>query len=352
MYMIHREPTDPGRPNRPPYHYVEGNANVEALLDAADLDTTTYGTREFMQNEGLWDLMEIFSDGELRLVAHSDLANPTSLLQSGENRSEFYEKMTQLRTNTLREDGPLTDEMNMLARFCGTIFASYVERGELQVPTSVTTMPIVSPLDGKTIVRFGQYTWQSSSDVPVIIEYGPGTAGKKFLDAQMKGLAQGLPPFQYMGVSDGPFVNQFLISYLGDSLERKFGRDARQFATDGRLLIGREDGMLQATEGLLATPQPSGTHEMSELILLTGVHKADPRELEATIKLSPRILHPDGKLMLAAPLEQVEPDSTRFSDQLRWAEEAGYVTEWQNMIPTGNPALGKATVSGLAVLHK
>lgn len=357
--MIHREPTNPSTPERPPYQYVEGNADMRVVLDAAGLATETYGSPKFMQEKGLWDMMEVFSDGELRLVDPNDLSNPDRLLQSGSNRGEFYDGMTRLLADSKYQSGSVVDEVNKLGRFCGHLFAGYVERGDVVPPIATTTRPMVSPFDGSTIVQFDQYTWKGSPEAPsIIVEYGPGITGKKFLDAQLKALDQGIPPFQYVGVSDGPFINEFLNTYLGNNLRKRFGQSPSERAqmqgilNSGRLLAGREDGMLQATQSLLATQQPGGTSEVSDLLLLTGVHKADPKELEATIKLSPGILKSHGKLMLAAPLGRPEAGSVSFEDQLRWAEQAGYVTEWQNTISTGDARLGKATTSGVAVLHK
>lgn len=358
--MIHREPRNPIPAERPEYNYVEGVPDVPKVLDAAGLEREKYANTEFMQQRGLWDLLEVFSDGELRLVEQADLSNADKLLQSGSNRGEFYDKMTQLFADSKYKSGSEVDEVNKLARECGKIFAGYVLRGDLQPPMSTTTLPVVSPLDGRTMVQFDQYVWRSPyAAPPVIIEYGPGITGKKFLDAQLNAHDQDMPSFQYVGVSDGPFVNQFLNTYMGVSWSNRLSRQSvakramlKRKIDSGEVFTGREDGMLQATKYMLATPQPGGSNEVSDLILLTGVHKADPKELESTIKLTPRLLRSYGRLMLASPMGRVENDSVPFQDQLRWAEQAGYVTEWQSTIRTGDARLGKATTSGVAVLHK
>lgn len=352
--MTSGEQSGSGSYIRPPYHYVEGDANFAMLCETAGLDPATYGSKDFIVNRGLWGLMELFSDGELRILAGDDAANREIVQQTlGQERyGEFYEKMASLRTTALSEGGRVADEVNKLARFCGTILAGYVGKGEVQLPDAKVVRPGVSAVSGRAFVRFNEYAWRSQSEVAVILEYGPGITGKKFLDTQVSALQRNLPPFQYIGVSDGPFINQFLVTYLGDELEKSFGREARPFATSGRLFVGREDGMQQATQELLATPQPSGTHEMCDLILMTGVHEANPAELEYAIRHSPQLLRHDGKLMLSAPIQQVRPSTTPYAKQLDWAQEAGYVAEWQQIVNTGDPALGTATLSGLTVLHK
>lgn len=353
--MAQREPK-PRNPdnnqNHATYRLVYGSPDVVKIVERSGLDVNTYASKEFVMNEGLWDLMEIFSDGELRLASPDTLHDLEQLRNPEAYRSEFYEKITRLRANARNEDGELHDEFNKLARACGGMLAEFVENGQLGVPESATTIPDISAVDKKTRVKFGDYLWESPHEVPIVLEYGPGVSGKKFLDQQLHGLARNIPPFQYIGISNGPFINQFLTSYLQKRLVRNFGQAAGEYATNGRLFVGREDGMLQATQGLIKTPQPSGTHEMSDLILMTGVHKADRRELEKTIKLSSQILRPQGKLMLAAPLTSVEGGSVPFRDQLQWAQEAGFMAEWQKDVQTGSELLGTSTVSGLAVLHK
>ena len=356
--MIHREPTNPSTPERPPYRYVTGDADVRAVFNAAGLASEIYANQEFLESRGIWELTEIFSEGELRLVDLGNLSDPGQLRESGANRGEFYDRMTQLLADSKYQNGPAVDDLNKLARICGETLATRVEQGDFELPITRTTRPSVSPFDGSTIVQFDQYVWKSPGEVPTVVEYGPGVIGKKFLDAQLKALDQGIAPFQYIGVSDGPFVNQFLNTYLRNNLSKRFEQTPSERAivqgilNSGRLFTGREDGMLQATQSLLATPQPDGMSEVSDLILLTGVQGADPRELEATIKLSSQILKSHGKLMLSAPLDQENSEYVAFQDQLRWAEEAGYVSEWQNIIPTGDSRLGTATISGLAVLRK
>ncbi len=348
------ESTDPLIPNRPPYNYVEGDANFALLCETAGLDPTAYGSKDFVLNRGLWALMELFSDGELRILAGDDALNRENMQQTlGQDRyGEFYERMSHLRSTALSVGGPVSNEVNKLARFCGTILAGYVGKGEVQLPDAKVARPGVSADNKRAFVRFNEYTWRSPSDVAVILEYGPGVTGKEFLDTQLGALRQNLLPFQFIGISDGPFINQFLVTYLGDELEKSFGREARSFATSGRLFVGREDGMQQATQELLATLQPSGTHEMCDLILMTGIHDADPEELRYAIKHSPELLRHTGKLMLSAPIQQVRPSTTPHAQLLEWAQKAGYIAEWQKFVNTGDSALGTATLSGLTVLHK
>lgn len=328
------------------------------VCEAAGLDVATYSTRDYIASRGVWGLIELFSDGELRVLAGNDsaAADRASVRQrSGQARhGEFYTKMSDLRSAVQTESSPIADELNKLARFCGATLAEYVTRGEFRLPDAKLARPGISARTGRVSVQFDTYSWQSTRDTAVILEYGPGVTGKKFLDIQLDTLRlqRRLPPFQYLGISDGPFINQFLVTYLGNRLVEQFGPEARQLGSNGRLFIGREDGMQQATHELLATSQPSGTHEMCDLILLTGVHRANPHELQDTIKRSPQLLHPEGKLMLSAPLDEVEEGVTPFAKQLGWAQESGYVPEWQQTVPTGNAALDTNTISGLAVLHR
>ena len=212
--------------------------------------------------------------------------------------------------------------------------------------------PNLDPSTGRMTVDCLDYRWVSSREHAIILEYGPGVAGAKWFDLMMNALAAGEVPLQYIGVSNGPFANQFLVDSFVTQLEERLGSGMGELATSGQLFIPREDGMVQATKGMLATPQATGTHEICDLILLTAVHKADPRQLEQTIALSPQLLRPDGRLLLSAPLTQVGPGMTTFGQELEWARQAGYTVEWQGQAETGDAKLGTATTSGFAALRK
>jgi len=345
---------NPSASNRQPYRYVEGNADFSFICEAAGLDQKVYGNREYIANEGMWALTELFSDGELRILkGYDQILSDRARKSGGQDRyGEFYEKMSALRDEASVEGGAKADEVNKLARFCGNALAEFVGNGTVSLPDSKLIRPGVSASDGSLFLRFNDYNWQANRQPAVVLEYGPGITGTKFIDAQLSALGRNLFPFQYVAVSDGPFINQFLMGYLGSNADKLYGSEVRRLATSGTLFIGREDGMLQATEALLATPQPSGTHEMCDVILMTGVHEAQPEELEFAIKNSNHLLRQGGKLMLSAPLTQVRDTMTPFSAQLEWAKEAGYNVEWQQTSSTGDSMLGTNTQSGLAVLQK
>lgn len=339
---------------RPPYRYVDGEADFKFVCDAANLDSDSYAKREYLQSEGLFALIEMFTDGELRILTGEDqiLSNKARKCGGQERYGEFFEKIHALRTEAVAEGGVKADEVNRLARFCGNVLADFVEKGTVTLPSSDIVRPNVSPFDGSLSLTFNDYVWQAPRRPAVVLEYGPGVAGTKFLDAQLAGLGRNQFSFQYVAVSDGPFVNQFLLNYLGNNAGKQYGPEVRSLATSGTLFVGREDGMLQATAALLATPQPSGSHEICDLILMTAVHDAQPEELEFTMKHSVRLLRQGGKLLLSAPLTRPKATMTPFPELLDWAMDVGYIVEWQRTAQTGDVTLGTNTHSGFAVLLK
>lgn len=352
--MTFQEPGEPTSSGRPPYNYVDGDVNIPAVLNAAGLDPTKYASQDFFVQHGMFALWELFSDGELRIFEAEQLTESEEIARTaGEERhGEFFDKLAVLRQEVLQKGGPLADEINKLARYCGRMLAEFVTEGYVQVPTNKLVQSYINPASGHVSLQFDEHRWQGNHPAGVILEYGPGVGGKRFIDSQLISVALGKAPFQYFAISDGPFVNQFLMSYLGNRLEAAYGPGARDIAGGGRLLLGREDGMLQATDGLLATPQPSGSHEICDVILATGLHEAEAAELEFAIKNSPRLLRSDGEVFISAPTEKVRPTSTTFAEQVGWALDAGLEVTWQKELVTGDYRLGTETTSGLAVLKK
>ena len=338
------------------YNYVDGPADYASIVQAAGLDPSVYATQEFVAERGMPALMELFADGEQRFGEVDPGIDPYAVLASTpeQRHGEFYEEIAQLRADAYAHGGPLEDEMHRLERFAGRYLAGLAARGETLSPQQGRNMiePGLDATSGEVVVDCAGYQWHADRQPVVILEYGPGMAGTKWFEPLLQGLATRGLPFRYIGVSNGPFVNQYLVDMLGRKLEERFGPGAGQYAATGQLFIPREDGMERATTELLATPQPDGTYEICDLIVLSAVHTADPGELERTIALSPQLLRPSGRLMISAPLTEVMPGSATFAQELAWALQAGYTIEWQGQANTGDAQLGTATVSGFAVLHK
>ena len=304
-----------------------------------------------MKRAGMVALMELFSDGELRVLTPEQAGYGEALRQPAEERfGEFYRRMAGLRTRLVAAEGPLVDEMNKLARFSGRLLARFERDGIVQLPEGRLIQPGLDAAEGTVTLAAAGHTWKAPRQGIVVVEYGPGLVGRKMLETQVEALQQGRVPFQYIAVSDGPFVNEYLTQWYGTEVERRIGAGAAQLLA-GKLFIGREDGMLQATESLAESSQrPDGG--MGDVLLFSGVHEANPLELKYALQASPRLLAPEGRVLLGAPLAKVSAATTAYGEQLAWVTEVGLVPEWEGSMTTGNAALDRQTVSGVAVLRK
>jgi len=55
------------------------------------------------------------------------------------------------------------------------------------------------------------------------------------------------------------------------------------------LFIGREDGVLEALEEVLSTPQPSGRHDFVDIVICNGLERANREELIIASRKPPAI---------------------------------------------------------------
>jgi hypothetical protein len=335
-----------GLPNRrPPYRYVEGNVDFTSLIGRAGLDIDEYADQDYLATQGLQALYELFSDGEIRVVNLAESTGTDRTAPDGKARhGNFYAAFLKL-TQEAQSDEQLQDEINRLARFCGNVLGVQVARDDIEIPGASRVKPSINT-SLKFCLGIGDQEFVIRSNPGIILEYGPGLVGKRFIDAQAAMLKFGITPIQYIPVSDGPFVNQFLMTYSSETFQKNFGKEvASQFSRTG-LLAGREDGMLQASEELVqASQQP-----MCDVIILAGVHRAEAEELQETLKLVSKLLKKEGVLILSAPIPRVEQQATTFEEQLIFAREAGLKLSWRGEEPSGDIRLGTQTTSGLAFL--
>ena len=234
-----------------------------------------------------------------------------------------------------------------MARFCGTVYAHTVVEGrnplglrsEVQVDIN-RFQPAISYAGESLKINPGM----------IIMDIGPGSAGRQFIDLQAS-LMRRQQFVQYLTLSKGPFVNQFLMDY-GREVFKKDPRlpNFDQIVKDG-LFIGREDGMLSALEAILSTPQSSGGHNNTDLVICNGLGSANRDEFVEGLKLVPQIVKPGGHLLLGASVEGIQDEGPSFGDGWKAVSDK-FATVHQITKRSGSALLGKTTRSSFAILQR
>jgi hypothetical protein len=340
--------------SRPSYVYTEGLVTLSEVLEDAGLDPKKYSQRDVLGRICRPAMYELLSDGELQL--HDPEAVGSSVEKTASDRyGEFYDKMAELKRRVTCEAGPVTDRFNRFARFLGDMLAEEVcsPYPSVTLPESRLSLPNYNEIAQRIDIRFGGYTWSAPTTASFILEYGPGVSGRLFADVQLQALARGAIPAQYVSLSDGPFVNQFLMSYTRLKGDRTFGPNGGRLILERGVFGGREDGMKQGSESLIEqTAAVSKGQGIFDIVLATGLQLADAHELQQGINNAHTLAKPGGKLMVLSPLEKVTDTSVTFPEQVGWAEAAGFRVVWRGEKETGSSLLGRRTLSGLAVLEK
>ena len=344
---------------RPPYNYVDGDVNLKNIVTAAGLDPNKYASQDFFLKTGLSALYELLSDGEIQVYnSESLIENPGISNESAtERHGEFYQKLKAMKLRSLKESAESTDDFNRLARFCGKMLAwqtTSVDPSPISIPDRKVARPSLSPGNGNFSIQFDKYYyWEANNRIAKVLEYGPGFTGRVFLDYQITTTRFGINNLQYITISNGPFINQFLMDYRDHRAKQHLdGPSIARFLNSGAY-GGREDGMLQGSENLIQqTSEVSGGAGYFDAVLATGLHNAEAHELMHGLINSYYLVHPGGKLFIVAPLSRVEEHSTTYDEHLDIAKSAGFKLGWNSTRETGSKLLGKNTISGLAVLEK
>ena len=334
--------------SRAPYVPQYGAADFPFILREAGLDIHKYGQRDFLMQGGLGALYELFSDREL--IAH----DPNRPIKDNQltpeiRHGEFYARLAELRERVRSNLGSKLDiELNKLARFAGIVYAEEAERGLLpmgggsEVKVESVQIPPVIDYAGRSF---------PINNGSIILDIGPGIAGRLFVELQAKMLLQG-QMFQYLAISDGPFVNEFLLEH-GRKIFIKNPRLNGLFDlyTKRGFFVGREDGFSRAMDELLSTPQPSGRHDFVNIAICNGLGNADKRELEEGLGRIHEVLMQGGYLLLGSPVEREQEGNLSFAEQLALVSN-NFEVESQLTRESGLAVVGRNTTSTFAVLRK
>lgn len=337
-----------GGGGRAPYVPQYGSANLFLIAREAGLDPLKYATEDFIgAGGGMGALYELFSDGEI--IEHQ-VDKPFLAVAPPEVRhGEFYSKLAALRQRVRNEPGSALDiEMNKLARFCGIIYAGEALRGRLPIGASSEVQATIDQRGAG--INYAGYRLRIEPQ-SIIMDIGPGVVGKQFIELQARLLERG-QIFQYLAISNGPFVNQFLLEYG----KHVFNRNPSLRGYFNRLielgfLTGREDGFSSALAELLFTPQPSGRHDFADVVICNGLGGADGEELRAGLSQIHRLVKPGGHLLLGSSVERAHDTGLSFDEQLALVSE-NFDVVTQVTRKSGLAIIRRETESTFAVLQR
>ena len=334
-----------GGGKKAPYVPQYGPADFTMIVREAGLDPLKYATQDFMVSGGMAALYELFSDGEI--VTYT--LNKPPFGTPEDRHGEFYIRMVSLRERALTEPGSKLDkEINKLARFCGEVYAGEAAEGKLPMGASSEVKAAIDS-EGPSINYAGYRIAMSGR--PIIVDIGPGVSGRQFIELQASLLDQG-QIFQYLAISNGPFVSQFLLEYG----KHVFNRNPKLQGIFDRIMeqgyfIGREDGFSSAFAELLSTPQPSGRHDFADVVICNGLGGVDGEELRDGLSQVHRLVKPGGHLLLGSPVERVQERGLSFDEQMTLVADKFDVVA-QVTRKSGLAIIRRETESTFAVLQR
>lgn len=335
---------------RKPYVPQYGNVNFNLICQEAGLDPKIYATSDFVARRGILELYELFSDGELIVPQLDTPVAAVGNVGPEIRHGEFYTKIASLWQRTQVQPGSDIDkEFNKLARFCGTSFALLVANGH--TPLGIRSeVQITFDQKREPFIGYAGYQIKIGPE-PHILDIGPGIEGRQFIDLQASLLKQ-RRIMQYLAISKGPFINQFLIDY-GREIYNKDPELQGLFSELIRrgLFIGREDGARDTLEELISTPQPSGRYDFIDIAICNGVTTANRDEIIRALGLLPNTVRQGGYLLLGADAKRRREDGWCFDDGLEVVSDK-FTAVHQVTKSSGSALLGRSTISTFAVLKK
>lgn len=176
----------------------------------------------------------------------------------------------------------------------------------------------------------------------MIIDYGACLVSRSLIDDQMEFIGQGRQPFQYVPITNLPFMNQAMLQ----SYSRHLGSNGASLAIENRLYTGLEDGVANGTAEIIDAQQRNGaTTEVADIVLCNTGDHLGAEQLLAGIKNAIVLLKEGGMLVVRLPEE--EPLGGLSADQAAEAAvDAGFSAREILQHKEVSHNLGRALVTG------
>lgn len=297
----------------PIYKPQYGSVDFAYLLGQTPLRIEDYANQEFLVNNGMAAMYELFSDGQVVIDARpnamqaiTDKPFDTPELRHG----DFYihlKALMQLYENQF--DNKIWQELNKLQRFVGQALATEVINGRFEISKSANIMPSYNQYE-RPVIQFLDQVIELEAERPFIIDIGPGTNGIYFLDAIEKAINKN-KQYCYLPICNGPFINEYLITML----KNKFGIDGYKSILDARMYVPREDGMQSAVAYLIETSRLHNIDLKADIVTFSGLSKVSEKICAYTLPRLNEVVKSGGKLLLSGTVNKIGSDGLSYQQQ-------------------------------------
>lgn len=265
-----------------------------------------------------------FSDGEVGFSHKSFRREDITMReQFGEERYAEGAFGSHLRDLVEGPDPVRAKAARLFVALGAKLFAERVVAG---APPLLNTRPSVRVNRGDRKLLFDDHEYPLQLDPRLVVDYGPGMAGRFHADQQITDLTLAGSTYQYLGLAKGEFVPTFLSHYL----ELRGARHPHQVDTikEGHLYTVFKRGIEESTQRLIAPPPASEAQTEAEgvadVVIASGIHSAGEAALHGVALAFP-LLRKKGVLLIRGPKTPPEEDpGVSMAEMLQAGLDAGF----------------------------
>lgn len=262
------------------------------------------------------------------------------------NEGSFGRRVRDLLESPLAStiDPSLRGQLELLVTNAATELAVEVASGKMAL-----TQPLVE-ITGNT-VRFDDAAVELPAAPRMVIDYGPGLQGRFRIKEQAVAFNAERVPYAYAPFSKGLFINQFLTDYWRCTAGGVVaGRQMVQALSEEGIFIPRNDGLGPASTSMIEFMRRAfGSAEQADLILASGIHLADPGELQTGLANAHQLLRPGGALLIRAP-KQPAADHVCTAEMVAMAQAGGFTPLGMHMVEKSELREGHGLIEVQSVL--
>lgn len=295
-------------------HPGSGRAQeLMALAEAAGLPPRVVNVGEF-QNHLAFTVASTFSDGEIMISHPLFPANATIMHeQFGESRYVEGALGATLLSGVNGEDADKKEAAAFFVHLGARVYAYKAMKGTAHLPA----IPPLQVHSHDQKLTFSQHTVPLQRKPEVVVDYGPGLAGRFHTHQQVAGLRKRGSTYNYLGLARGMFLPSFLKHYVSIAGQQK--PEAQAIVEQGLQEVS-SDGIEEGTSRLLETKG----NGFADIVIASGIHSAGEAALVG-IERAYSLVRRGGVLLIRGPKQPPEDDlGIPIADMVNAAWTAGF----------------------------
>lgn len=245
------------------------------------------------------------------------------------NEGSVAQDVARLALENGMQPGPVYDFQNLVAQFY-----DHAVEPQQETPSTVRVFPEAVIVDKNPLLL--------RRHPDVVVEYAACLTSRSLIGDQLNFVTMGARPFTYTPITRLHFANRVLMQ----TYDILVGPGTANAVINDRLYIGREDGVKDATNEMIALQGAFGTEvAIADVVIASGEQHTTPDDLKAGAENAYALTREDG-IFIIRGFARPATDEVGTDRIVGWALDAGFREERTLTYTGATHNLGRLVLTG------